>query len=519
MPRAALVAAGIEPGDRVGDLGAEHRRVGRRRALGVHRRRRRARAAQHPVQGRRGGVRPRPRPASSCSSPSPTSSTPTTSSCCRAGEPVPALDEIVVLRGARAPTARSAGTTSSPRGDDVDAGGARRPRGRARPATTSPTSSSPRAPPAARRARCSPTARASRAYHAWADVVGLREGDRYLIVNPFFHAFGLQGRHPRLPRSRARRSCRTRCSTSPRCCERVAEERITMLPGPPTIYQSILDHPDLGDVRHVVAAARGHRRGAGPGRADRPHARRARLRDDRHRLRPHRATGIATMCRHDDDPETIADTVGPRDPRRRGAHRRRRRQATSRRRAGRGRGARLQRDARLLRRPRGDRRGDRRRRLAAHRRHRRDGRARLPAHHRPQEGHVHRRRVQRLPGRDREHDARRTRRRRRSRSSACPTTRMGEVGMRVRRPAPRADASTPTSSSRGAASRWPTTRCRAASRSSTRSRSTRAARCSSTSCRQDRAPSSHPSGSSSQVLVAASTRCRSSLSACICASS
>ena len=31
-----------------------------------------------------------------------------------------------------------------------------------------------------------------RAYNAWSDVVGLREGDRYLIVNPFFHAFGLK---------------------------------------------------------------------------------------------------------------------------------------------------------------------------------------------------------------------------------------------------------------------------------------------------------------------------------------
>ena len=31
-----------------------------------------------------------------------------------------------------------------------------------------------------------------RAFTAWSDVVGLREGDRYLIVNPFFHAFGLK---------------------------------------------------------------------------------------------------------------------------------------------------------------------------------------------------------------------------------------------------------------------------------------------------------------------------------------
>src|SRR4030095_4194063 len=29
-----------------------------------------------------------------------------------------------------------------------------------------------------------------RAFRAWSEVIGLRAGDRYLIVNPFFHAFG-----------------------------------------------------------------------------------------------------------------------------------------------------------------------------------------------------------------------------------------------------------------------------------------------------------------------------------------
>ena len=42
--------------------------------------------------------------------------------------------------------------------------------------------------------------------------------------------------------------------------------------------------------------------------------------------------------------------------------------------------------------------------------------------HRPQEGHVHHRRVQRLPGRDREPAARPTPTSPRSRSSACPTS-------------------------------------------------------------------------------------------------
>ena len=130
----------------------------------------------------------------SCCSRSPTSSTPTTSRMLasrRPGAGARAYDR----RPARRRTAT--GTTVVGR---VPRGGRRRCRSptiearerahhRRRP---SPTSSSRRARPAGRRARCSRTARASRAYDAWTTVVGLREGDRYLIVNPFFHTFGLK---------------------------------------------------------------------------------------------------------------------------------------------------------------------------------------------------------------------------------------------------------------------------------------------------------------------------------------
>ena len=80
--------------------------------------------------------------------------------------------------------------------------------------------------------------------------------------------------------------------------------------------------------------------------------------------------------------------------------------------------------ARLPRRPRGDRRRDRRRRLAAHRRSRHVRRRRLPAHRRSHQGHVHRRRLQRVPGRDREPAA------------APPADRAGRGDRRARR-APR----------------------------------------------------------------------------------
>ena len=88
--------------------------------------------------------------------------------------------------------------------------------------------------------------------------------------------------------------------------------------------------------------------------------------------------------------------------------------------------------------------GDRRRGLAAHRRRRRDGRARLPAHHRPHQGHVHRRRLQLLPGRDREPDVRAAAASRRWRWSGVPDERMGEVGVAFVVPRARARRSRPT---------------------------------------------------------------------------
>ena len=98
-----------------------------------------------------------------------------------------------------------------------------------------------------------------------------------------------------------------------------------MLPGPPTVYQSILDHPrvaefDLSSLRLAVT-------GAAPVPVELIRRMREELKFETivtgYGLTE--ATGIATMCRHDDDPETISKTCGPRDPRHRGARRRRRR--------------------------------------------------------------------------------------------------------------------------------------------------------------------------------------------------
>jgi acyl-CoA synthetase (AMP-forming)/AMP-acid ligase II len=148
-----------------------------------------------------------------------------------------------------------------------------------------------------------------RVYDAWTDVIGLRAGDRYLIVNPFFHAFGYKA---------GWMSCILRGATIvpckvfdvPNVLAMVAKERITVLPGPPTLLQGILDFPDrdaydLSSLRLTVTGA-----AAVPVRLI------ERLRDEMtfetiitgYGLTE--TTGTVAMCRHDDDPETIANWSG-----------------------------------------------------------------------------------------------------------------------------------------------------------------------------------------------------------------
>lgn len=94
---------------------------------------------------------------------------------------------------------------------------------------------------------------------AWADMVGLRTDDRYLLVNPLFHSFGYRAgllatlirRATLLPQA---------VFDVPTTLELIQRERVTVLPGAPTVYTSILDHPSRGDydlssVRLAVTGA------------------------------------------------------------------------------------------------------------------------------------------------------------------------------------------------------------------------------------------------------------------------
>ncbi len=148
-----------------------------------------------------------------------------------------------------------------------------------------------------------------RAFQSWSEVVGLRAGDRYLIVNPFFHAFGYKAGWLS--------ALLTGATIHPQAVfdvdevlARVHREQISMLPGPPTLFHTILDHPrrpeyDLTSLRLAVTGA-----------AAIPVELIERMRDEltfETIITGYGLTescGIATMCRFDDDPETIATTSG-----------------------------------------------------------------------------------------------------------------------------------------------------------------------------------------------------------------
>ena len=123
-----------------------------------------------------------------------------------------------------------------------------------------------------------------RMYAEWCDLADLRRGDRYLIVNPFFHTFGYKAGCI-ASFIRGATMLPVPVFDIDTVVELIAAERITMLPGPPTCTTRCwpsrtrpTGHP----------ARRGDRRGRHPGGAHPPGARGTSVPDTGHRLRAHR---------------------------------------------------------------------------------------------------------------------------------------------------------------------------------------------------------------------------------------
>jgi len=96
-----------------------------------------------------------------------------------------------------------------------------------------------------------------RMYAEWCDLADLRQGDRYLIVNPFFHTFGYKAGCI-ASFIRGATMLPVPVFDIDAVVELIAAERVTMLPGPPTLYHSLLaveDKSKLATLRAGVTGA------------------------------------------------------------------------------------------------------------------------------------------------------------------------------------------------------------------------------------------------------------------------
>lgn len=147
------------------------------------------------------------------------------------------------------------------------------------------------------------------AFTEFVRVLGLQPGDRYLVINPFFHAFGYKAGWVTcliagatiLPQS---------VFDAEEVFTRIAQDRVNVLPGPPTLYLSLLAHPRLAD------ADLSSLRVAVTGAATIPPVLIERMRNElgfdvvttAYGLTE--CGGLATICDPGDDAATIASTSG-----------------------------------------------------------------------------------------------------------------------------------------------------------------------------------------------------------------
>jgi acyl-CoA synthetase (AMP-forming)/AMP-acid ligase II len=143
----------------------------------------------------------------------------------------------------------------------------------------------------------------------WAKCGQVTSEDRYLCINPFFHNFGYKAGILACLQTGA--TLIPQLTFDPeQAMQAVQEHGITVLSGPPTIYQALLDHPkrggfDLASLRFAVTGA-----------AVVPVVLIERMQTEldidivltAYGLTE--ATGFGTMCRADDDPVTVATTCG-----------------------------------------------------------------------------------------------------------------------------------------------------------------------------------------------------------------
>lgn len=148
-----------------------------------------------------------------------------------------------------------------------------------------------------------------RVFETWSQTVGLRHDDNYLVINPFFHSFGYKAGWLAAIISGAH-IFPVRTFDLDDVLAQIGRDRITMIPGPPTIYHSLLAHPNRGD--YDLSSLRLAVTGAAAVPVELINKMRSEL-GFASVVTAYGLTescGAVSICRADDDPETISTTSG-----------------------------------------------------------------------------------------------------------------------------------------------------------------------------------------------------------------
>lgn len=146
-------------------------------------------------------------------------------------------------------------------------------------------------------------------FETFVDAIGLRQDDRYLIVNPFFHSFGYKAGWLACLIAGAAIYPIATFDTSA-IAEMVSHHKITTLPGPPTVFQTLLQLPRTERERFRSL------RVATTGAAVIPIDLVRRMKEELFFDDVYTAygltesTGVVSLCRKGDNFETIATTCG-----------------------------------------------------------------------------------------------------------------------------------------------------------------------------------------------------------------
>ena len=148
-----------------------------------------------------------------------------------------------------------------------------------------------------------------RAFEGWGQALTVAAGDPYLLVNPFFHAFGLNAGIFVCLRNGAV-NVPVAVYDPVEVLALIERERVAVFPGPPALFQGLLNHPDLD--RYDISSLRACVTGAASIPVEMVVAMRERLGFDTvvTAYGMTETSGIAAYTLPGDPPELVASTSG-----------------------------------------------------------------------------------------------------------------------------------------------------------------------------------------------------------------